>query len=90
MARLLAPANALILRDMGAREEDIQRFTDAFLTSLPEWTEDSFPGTLSNVVSGRIANCQSPGNQGQHPAGGIRGVHPAGLPVVADTDPIWA
>ena len=26
------------------------------LTQLPEWTEDSFPGLLGNVVAGRIAN----------------------------------
>ncbi|WP_434600070.1 beta-ketoacyl synthase N-terminal-like domain-containing protein [Streptomyces sp. A5-4] len=55
-ARLFAPTNASILRDLGAREEDIERFTKAFLSSLPEWTEDSFPGTLSNIVAGRIAN----------------------------------
>ena len=27
------------------------------LDQLPEWTEDSFPGVLANVVAGRIANC---------------------------------
>ena len=28
----------------------------AFGDRLPEWTEDSFPGMLSNVISGRISN----------------------------------
>ncbi len=26
------------------------------LARLPEWTEESFPGTLTNIVSGRVAN----------------------------------
>jgi acyl transferase domain-containing protein/NAD(P)H-dependent flavin oxidoreductase YrpB (nitropropane dioxygenase family) len=29
---------------------------EEFLAELPEWTEDSFPGILLNVVAGRIAN----------------------------------
>ena len=29
---------------------------DSFNAMLPEWTEDSFPGILSNVVAGRVAN----------------------------------
>ncbi len=29
---------------------------EELLRQLPEWTEDSFPGILPNVVSGRIAN----------------------------------
>ena len=29
---------------------------DAILSQLPEWTEDSFPGLLPNVIAGRIAN----------------------------------
>ncbi|MGI9002886.1 MAG: SDR family oxidoreductase [Pseudonocardia sp.] len=27
-----------------------------YLESLPTWTEDSFPGILSNVIAGRVAN----------------------------------
>lgn len=30
---------------------------EAILGQLPEWTEDSFPGLLPNVIAGRIANC---------------------------------
>jgi acyl transferase domain-containing protein/NAD(P)H-dependent flavin oxidoreductase YrpB (nitropropane dioxygenase family) len=29
---------------------------EALLEQLPEWTEDSFPGILANVVAGRVAN----------------------------------
>jgi acyl transferase domain-containing protein/NAD(P)H-dependent flavin oxidoreductase YrpB (nitropropane dioxygenase family) len=29
---------------------------EAVLAQLPEWTEDSFPGLLPNVIAGRIAN----------------------------------
>ena len=28
----------------------------ALYDTLPEWTEDAFPGMLGNVVAGRIAN----------------------------------
>ena len=30
--------------------------TEAMLDRLPEWTEESYPGVLSNVVAGRVAN----------------------------------
>ncbi|HET8946241.1 MAG TPA: beta-ketoacyl synthase N-terminal-like domain-containing protein, partial [Candidatus Polarisedimenticolia bacterium] len=33
-----------------------KRLPEEFLAELPEWTEDSFPGILLNVVAGRIAN----------------------------------
>lgn len=29
---------------------------DAFCDLLPEWNEDSFPGMLTNVISGRVSN----------------------------------
>ncbi len=38
------------LKDSAA---DIQRKTE---TLLPEWSEDSFPGILINVIAGRVAN----------------------------------
>ena len=34
----------------------IEETPDAVLSLLPEWTEDSFPGILMNVVAGRVAN----------------------------------
>ncbi|MEU4351869.1 SDR family NAD(P)-dependent oxidoreductase [Streptomyces sp. NPDC023838] len=55
-ARLMVPTSAAILRDLGSSEEVVRRFTRAYLEALPSWTEDSFPGILGNVVSGRIAN----------------------------------
>ncbi|MFJ8648541.1 SDR family NAD(P)-dependent oxidoreductase [Streptomyces sp. NPDC093546] len=55
-ARLMVPTGAGILRDLGTPEEDVRRFVRAYLEALPSWTEDSFPGILGNVVSGRIAN----------------------------------
>lgn len=33
-----------------------QQITDDINATLPEWTEDSFPGFLMNVIAGRIAN----------------------------------
>ena len=30
---------------------------EELLRQFPEWTEDSFPGILPNVIAGRIANC---------------------------------
>ncbi|HEY8240792.1 MAG TPA: beta-ketoacyl synthase N-terminal-like domain-containing protein, partial [Kiritimatiellia bacterium] len=35
----------------------LKNVPEELLSQLPEWTEDSFPGILPNVVSGRIANC---------------------------------
>jgi len=35
----------------------MERVPEEILRQLPEWTEDSFPGVLPNVVTGRIANC---------------------------------
>ncbi|HEY7425063.1 MAG TPA: SDR family NAD(P)-dependent oxidoreductase [Gemmataceae bacterium] len=43
-------ATAPGLKDSAA---DIQRQAEAL---LPEWTEDSFPGILINVIAGRVAN----------------------------------
>jgi phosphopantetheine--protein transferase-like protein len=39
-----------------AREELLERFRDAYLANLPVITEDSLPGELANVISGRVAN----------------------------------
>ena len=33
-----------------------QKISDDINATLPEWTEDSFPGFLMNVIAGRIAN----------------------------------
>jgi len=40
----------------GVRESTRTHIADAFCDILPEWSEDSFPGMLSNVISGRVSN----------------------------------
>ncbi|MFC5723978.1 SDR family NAD(P)-dependent oxidoreductase [Streptomyces gamaensis] len=55
-ARLLAPPLLKAMLDSGVPEDGARRLTRAFLEGLPHWTEDSFPGILANVVSGRVAN----------------------------------
>ncbi|WP_424889355.1 SDR family NAD(P)-dependent oxidoreductase [Streptomyces sp. XH2] len=55
-ARLLAPLMVKAMRDRGAAEEEARLATREYLQQLPPWTEDSFPGILGNVVSGRVAN----------------------------------
>lgn len=39
-----------------ARQELLERFKAAYLANLPVITEDSLPGELANVISGRVAN----------------------------------
>ncbi|MFI8944873.1 SDR family NAD(P)-dependent oxidoreductase [Streptomyces syringium] len=55
-ARLLAPLLVKAMRSRGVAEEEAQQAACDYLHELPSWTEDSFPGILGNVVSGRIAN----------------------------------
>ncbi|MEJ2368770.1 MAG: type I polyketide synthase, partial [Acidobacteriota bacterium] len=38
------------------REAMIEEFRTVFLSGLPDITEDSLPGELANVISGRVAN----------------------------------
>ncbi len=42
--------------DHKLKEEIIREFEQSFKGDLPEITEDSMPGELANVISGRIAN----------------------------------
>ncbi|MBI5569934.1 MAG: SDR family NAD(P)-dependent oxidoreductase [Desulfomonile tiedjei] len=42
--------------DDDARAAFVSRFQADYLTNLPEITEDSLPGELANVISGRVAN----------------------------------
>ncbi|MFF9000496.1 beta-ketoacyl synthase N-terminal-like domain-containing protein [Streptomyces achromogenes] len=55
-ARLWVPHVREVALRCGLTPGDVATLTSAFLESLPQWTEDSFPGTLGNIVSGRIAN----------------------------------
>ena len=36
--------------------ELLEEVPESILAQLPEWTEDSFPGILLNVIAGRVAN----------------------------------
>jgi acyl transferase domain-containing protein len=42
--------------DPDAKEAAIGAFRDEFLKDMPSITEDSLPGELANVISGRVAN----------------------------------
>ncbi|MEU2871614.1 SDR family NAD(P)-dependent oxidoreductase [Streptomyces olivoreticuli] len=55
-ARLLAPLLVKAMRARGIAEEDARQAACDYVRELPPWTEDSFPGILGNVVSGRVAN----------------------------------
>ncbi len=44
------------MRDSGVSEEKIGEISARIIDSYPEWTENTFPGLLGNVVAGRIAN----------------------------------
>jgi 3-oxoacyl-(acyl-carrier-protein) synthase/NAD(P)H-dependent flavin oxidoreductase YrpB (nitropropane dioxygenase family) len=52
--RTLLPQH--LARSGGMTTEARDALVARLSTSLPEWTEDSFPGFLGNVVAGRIAN----------------------------------
>ncbi|MGP8283785.1 MAG: SDR family NAD(P)-dependent oxidoreductase [Desulfomonilaceae bacterium] len=49
-------AMASVNVDSSISEKIIEDFRGRFLAGLPEITEDSLPGELANVISGRIAN----------------------------------
>ncbi|WP_407284980.1 SDR family NAD(P)-dependent oxidoreductase [Streptomyces sp. BP-8] len=55
-ARLLAPQVRDVALSCGLSDRDAQEVVRRFKAASPPWTEDSFPGVLGNVVSGRIAN----------------------------------
>ncbi|WP_438490158.1 SDR family NAD(P)-dependent oxidoreductase [Streptomyces sp. S186] len=55
-SRLLAPEMVRTMVACGIPEEQARRVMRTSLAGLPPWTEDSFPGVLGNIVSGRIAN----------------------------------
>ena len=49
-------AMASVNVDSSISEKILEDFRGRFLAGLPEITEDSLPGELANVISGRIAN----------------------------------
>ena len=42
--------------DESAKERSSGQFRSRYLENLPDITEDSLPGELANVISGRVAN----------------------------------
>jgi polyketide-type polyunsaturated fatty acid synthase PfaA len=56
MNRLQYPIWEKVLRASGISEEDAKKITEKIKKAYINWEENSFPGTLANVVAGRIAN----------------------------------
>ncbi len=56
MARLQYPVWEKVLRSYGIPAEDIKKITEKMKLAYPKWEENSFPGSIGNVVSGRVAN----------------------------------
>jgi acyl transferase domain-containing protein len=55
-ARLQFPVWEKALRASGIAEEDIPKIVDKMKKAYIGWNENSFPGMLGNVISGRITN----------------------------------
>ena len=55
-ARLDRPVWLKALREHGLDETQAQSICDSIAAGFTPWQEETFPGLLSNVVSGRIAN----------------------------------
>jgi len=56
IARLQYPIWEKALRSSGVSEEDIPHIVDKMKKAYVGWNENSFPGLLGNVISGRITN----------------------------------
>ncbi len=56
IARLQYPIWERALRASGIAEEDIPHIVDKMKKAYVGWNENSFPGLLGNVISGRITN----------------------------------
>ncbi len=56
MARLQYPVWEKVLRSYGISAEDTQKIIDKIKLAYPNWEENAFPGSIGNVVAGRIAN----------------------------------
>jgi len=55
-ARLQYPVWQRVLRSRGVAERDVDAIVETMKKAYVEWREDAFPGYLSNVVAGRVAN----------------------------------
>jgi acyl transferase domain-containing protein len=56
MARLQYPVWDKVLQSYGISENDRQGIIEKIKLAYPKWEENSFPGSIGNVVAGRIAN----------------------------------
>jgi len=55
-AKIQKPVWKKVLREHGLAETDVQEICSKIENQYPNWTENTFPGLLSNVVAGRVAN----------------------------------
>ena len=55
-ARLQYPLWERVLKNSGICEEETQKIVEKLKLAYVKWEENSFPGMLSNLVAGRIAN----------------------------------
>ena len=55
-SRLQRPVWLKALRERGMPEDEAQAACDAIAANYVPWQEETFPGLLTNVISGRIAN----------------------------------
>ncbi|HEX8346995.1 MAG TPA: beta-ketoacyl synthase N-terminal-like domain-containing protein, partial [Actinoplanes sp.] len=55
-ARLQSPVLKEVVRSCGLSDADAEEIDTRFRAAFAPWEENSFPGMLGNVVSGRIAN----------------------------------
>ena len=56
MARLQYPIWEKVLKASGVSDEDTKKLVEKIKLAYVGWEENSFPGSLPNVVSGRVAN----------------------------------
>jgi acyl transferase domain-containing protein/acyl carrier protein len=55
-SRLQYPIWRKALKSSGLSDEDTQKIIEKIQSAYVQWDENAFPGMLSNVISGRIAN----------------------------------
>ncbi|WP_405496404.1 beta-ketoacyl synthase N-terminal-like domain-containing protein [Nocardia sp. NBC_00511] len=55
-ARLSTPVLKDAARSVGLSDADADAIADRYVAAFAPWEENSFPGLLANVVSGRVAN----------------------------------
>ncbi|MGF7238807.1 MAG: beta-ketoacyl synthase N-terminal-like domain-containing protein, partial [Frankia sp.] len=55
-ARLSAPVVKEAVRSCGLSEQDADEIAAKYVKAFAPWQENSFPGVLANVISGRVAN----------------------------------